>query len=288
METYKKKIIILTKTGSSGQGFKGSVQLLRLNDEIKITVDVISKDKSRLKDLIWLFSTSKTYLKESFTDSFRFIKTFSNSYDFERGASFLIFSKSLNEIVSYGHIGEPLITLNNAEDFLIKEDKNITIDYDDEIIATEDYYKIEENELLRDEIKSVRVESEEKVKEGESEKKFSLNEKDFSSFKSNRYYEKIENKLKELFSTHPKCDDLKKTIKNGKFIKINYDDDRYYVVGITYEQGVPAYLAYGVKGIYGNKPLNFENSKFVPVSPFNLLGEGYYLIFQDLDSGEKV
>lgn len=285
MEIYKKKIIILNKVENKGQGYKGSVLLLRLNDTIKITVDVLSKDSSETENLIWLFSTDKEYLLEPFLHSFRFTKTLPIAFDFDFGASFFIFDTLGGEIISHGEIGSPLITLKTAKDyFLVKKPIE---EYDDEIIATENYYK-KEDELLRDEIKSVRDESEKEDKERKDAKKFSFNETDFSPFKSNRYYQKIESKLNELFSTHPKSEELSKTLSNGKFVKIKYDGDRYYLVGLIYDGEEPSYLAYGVKGVYGNTPNNFDMGKFVPVSPFDLQGEGYYLIFQDLDSGERV
>ena len=107
--------------------------------------------------------------------------------------------------------------------------------------------------------------------------------------KEPEYYTSIKEKLIPLFSKYPSIDALTAIIPHSKWIKIPFGNNNHYAVGTIKESGFIKYLVYGVPGFYSSKPKGFErNSRFIPLSLFNLLGEGYWCVFQEADSGKQV
>ena len=183
--------------------------------------------------------------------------------------------------------------------------------YDDEQIATENYFRfsdegegersVEEErasesvgdfqtdekgkeefceEIKLGEEKSKRV-SEERVKERQEKTDEREEEKADEVF-----YYKIEKRLNQTFADYPREENLCSMVKNSKWVKVTSSDGKSYVVGVIKENGLPKYVCYGVLGNYLEKPTSLKGyASFIPFSPFDKKGEGYWVMFQDAIKG---
>jgi hypothetical protein len=101
------------------------------------------------------------------------------------------------------------------------------------------------------------------------------------------FYQNVKERLEDLFIIHPREVELEKIIPDSKWVKIKYDGEDYYVVGTLADNGVVAYLSYGVPGIKDVPPpkLATEISDWLPVENMPSPYQGYWLIFQDATNG---
>lgn len=118
-----------------------------------------------------------------------------------------------------------------------------------------------------------------------------LKQEVFAPFRFNRgenFYQNIRFRLEEIMTINPECRELEKIIPDSKWVKVYYDEDEYYVVGILTEDGEVTYLGYGVPGVEGIRPPKEaeELCDFLPVSGGE--EEGYWLMFQNSKNGELV
>lgn len=107
---------------------------------------------------------------------------------------------------------------------------------------------------------------------------------------SHPFYALIAEQLDELFETYPEEPILKNLIDNSKWIKIKKDDNKYYVVGIIFEDNDIKYICYGVPGNYNNEPpieLK-EYSQWMPTDISNPYDNGYWVMYQDANTGENI
>ena len=167
--------------------------------------------------------------------------------------------------------------------------------YDDEKIADENYY-LNKSEVIKDEKLLLRPsafssdgESDKKKEDEKKEDKTFGDEKDNIIFDEKRpFYLTVKEELDKLFSSYQREDSLKVSIPSGDFIKVTYGENEYYVVGIIREKNLPKYICYGIPSVYQTTPPEALKgiSSFIPVSVFDLKGEGYFMIFQDAITGE--
>ncbi len=100
------------------------------------------------------------------------------------------------------------------------------------------------------------------------------------------FYEKNKDGLDTLFSRHKRYETLEKLLPGSRWVKIDYDGGgRYYVVGVTED-----YLCYGVPAIYSPSPPKELKGycQWLPKNSLEPRGEGFWIIFQDLASGETL
>ncbi len=103
------------------------------------------------------------------------------------------------------------------------------------------------------------------------------------------FYMGIRDKLDELFVINPAEKQLTALIPNSDWIKINYDEEDYYVVGKLRENNKTILIGYGVPGKKTATPPKIadEIASYLSVdgiSPY----DGYWLIFQNADTGKIV
>ena len=79
---------------------------------------------------------------------------------------------------------------------------------------------------------------------------------------------------------------LQNLILDSKFYPVE-NAKRPYYFGVIYLSGAPAYLAYAVTGDIGDIPKGFECAKFIPNDYFDKSG-GYYLLLQDALTGKSI
>lgn len=102
------------------------------------------------------------------------------------------------------------------------------------------------------------------------------------------FYQNVKERLDDLFEIHPRETELEKVVPDSRWVKIKYDGDDYYVVGSLSDNGVVAYLAYGVPGVQEVPPprLASDISDWLPVPNLPSPYQGYWLIFQDASNGK--
>lgn len=170
--------------------------------------------------------------------------------------------------------------------------------YDDEAVATENYYEAEAGENEND---GIQFKNElpyfgGKKEEGkESADAYGAqNEEDFRDgeeySESRPYYLTVKEELNEIFSKFPEETSLKKLFPDSEFSRVNYSADKFYVVGLIKESGEEKYICYGVPGAYSeNAPEELAPyCSFIPVSIFDLSGDGYWMMFQSATTGECI
>lgn len=108
----------------------------------------------------------------------------------------------------------------------------------------------------------------------------------FSANKGENFYRNIRARLEEIMTANPREEELEKLIPESKWVKVFYDDEEYYVVGILSEAGEVTFLAYGVPGIEGIKPPKEAEELCDFLAIPGTVGEGYWLMFQNAKNGD--
>ena len=180
-----------------------------------------------------------------------------------------------------------------------KREENVQclIDYDDDAIADVNYYENDQKgekenaTVCEQDVSSFNANFKNDAQE-ENEcpsSRYETSPCNAEQQKEPEYYRSIKEKINSLFSKYPPIDALTAIIPHSKWVKIPFSAPKHYAIGTIKELGVIRYLVYGVPGFYSTKPKGFErNSCFIPLSPFNLLGEGYWCVFQEADSGKQI
>jgi hypothetical protein len=169
--------------------------------------------------------------------------------------------------------------------------------YDDEEVATENYYEVKEDERIEptktDE--NARTQSATESKNTEERANSTANgdaSSIFTPFGKNPdgYYLSIKRELEELFSKYPQDTTLCGAFSHSEWVRLKgTKEDPQYLVGALFEEGKARYICYALYA--ENKDAPPEEIKnvctFVPVSPL-LTAKGFFVIFQSAASGECV
>ncbi len=101
------------------------------------------------------------------------------------------------------------------------------------------------------------------------------------------YYSSVKNKVDELFVVHPAEETLSALIPDSEWVKVRYDGEDYYVVGrLRDDNGRVTYLGYGVPGVKEVRPPKVTDgvTTFLPEKEDS--DKGYWLFFQNAESGK--
>lgn len=103
------------------------------------------------------------------------------------------------------------------------------------------------------------------------------------------YYERVKEELDKIFSENPEEDCLKSTVPQSRWVKIEYAGG-YYLVGVVEERKKPKYICYGVPAKYSPYPPKelAGYCTFIPLSVFEMKGDGFWMLFQSAETGECV
>lgn len=118
----------------------------------------------------------------------------------------------------------------------------------------------------------------------------SLNNLEEEKIEEKSFYSEMKNQIDKIFENNPDEEYLQELLPNSKFVKVKLDDDNYYVLGLIYSDNELKYICYGVPGIYQKVPPR-ELSGFpiwFPLDQDKPEGFGYWLTYQDAESGESV
>ncbi len=215
-------------------------------------------------------------------------------------------TKKVNKIQSESCLVEEANKLDDNVQFIANDsDKEQKFQYNDEAVATENYYDKEDeirqklkvlegwdNDRLSNENVISNIREQEKEEKDQNCFNCIKDEGDFKPFQNyspeNPYYLTVKSHLDELFEKFNHVKELEKMFYNSNFIKIAYAEDKHYVVGLIKEDQKEKYICYGVPGEYSlNPPKELQGyCSFVPVSIFNLKGNGYWMMFQSAVTGE--
>lgn len=182
---------------------------------------------------------------------------------------------------------------NNGDHIEKDAYKPINEPYDDEIVATENYFAFTETTE-----KEITDDGNRKMESRDPDDLYREKTKEDRNFESDPpdgveptafhgdYYERIRGELEKTFTAFPEERELTNMIPNSKWVRIPFDENKYYVVGVLYEKEIPSYLCYGVPGKYGKRPEELERfCTFIPSSPFCLKNDGYWVLYQDAKTG---
>ena len=175
--------------------------------------------------------------------------------------------------------------------------------YNDEAVATENFYAADE--MIREKLDNIKELNYERIrnedddddyfrpkepKESEKNFDFSQNETHAGKSESDPYYATVKSELESIFDKHPAEEKLQNAIPGSRFAKVYYTEDKFYVVGVIKENGKEKYICYGIPSAYRETPPKelAGYCSFVPLSIFDLKGDGYFMMFQDAFTGKCV
>lgn len=105
------------------------------------------------------------------------------------------------------------------------------------------------------------------------------------------FYDEIKGQLSLLFERYPEETFLNEIIPNSKWVKVDYENNgQYFVIGLMYEENEVAYVCYGMPGEYSvTPPREFAGlSQWLPLDPEKPNELGYWIMYQDAQTGENV
>ncbi len=186
-------------------------------------------------------------------------------------------------------------------------DEQVIKQYNDEAVATVNYFELDQE--LNDKLNQIKNKENEELsnangdatdfRQEEKEKirdrtDFLSNEEDLFAGEVKKdtrpFYITAEQELKTLFEKFPRYDNLKCYFPDSTWVKINYDNDRFYIVGLIKEDKKEKYICYGVPSPYSPEPPKELKGycTFIPLSIFDMQGEGFWMMFQDAVTGECI
>lgn len=183
--------------------------------------------------------------------------------------------------------------INNEQQIESPSENTTQTFYDDEAVATENYF---DEEFLNDTDENART-FDCGEQEKEKEKRFSdgvQNEKSVNCGEKytidNPYFDHVRDEVNDVLEKFPSESALSSAIPFSKWAKVNYSDDKYYVVGVVTDGKKEKYICYGVPGNFSEYPPEQLAGfcSFVPSSIFIPDGNGYWMMFQDAITGECI
>ena len=185
-----------------------------------------------------------------------------------------------------------------------KEDVLQNTPYDDEAVATENYYSLNDeicdkiclikecdNAFLRNKDGVFNEQCQAQTEKSQTTTNCIQDETSDNSSKNckNRecYFNTVKNELEKLFLRFSPEPNLCALFADSKFVKVNYSNNKYYAVGLIKENGKEKYICYGVPAKFSTTPPETlkDCACFIPISVFDLKGDGYWMMFQDANTG---
>ncbi|MBQ8323079.1 MAG: hypothetical protein IJX91_03850 [Clostridia bacterium] len=169
--------------------------------------------------------------------------------------------------------------------------------YDDETVATENYYREEENgqngvSETREDARAESAGEEQDAEAGTDPAENGDADDVLHAFKteSDGYYLSVKSEIDELMKNYPRDDTLKGAFSCSEWVRVKGEEgDPQYLVGVVYEDGTARYVCYALATENKDDPPEEIGrvSTFVPASPFDER-KGFFVIFQSAATGECV
>ncbi len=173
------------------------------------------------------------------------------------------------------------------------------IGYDDETVATENYYRKEngEDECFENEKPCAHAYAESGDQEQTpQERENAATNGDAEDVRnpfttdSDGYYRAVKGEIDALFAKYPADDSLKEIFAYSEWVRIQGEEGRAeYLVGVIYDDLKAKYICYALPAADRNYPPEEirEICTFVPSSAFTDK-EGFFVIFQSCSTGECI
>lgn len=103
------------------------------------------------------------------------------------------------------------------------------------------------------------------------------------------YYEQVGDQIEKLFSEGVREEKLEKLMPMTKWVKVDFSGDgRAYVVGLIGDR--PDFICYGLPAKFSSDPPEElgDGCSWLPLDVLDPHGSGYWLLYQDADTGETV
>ena len=178
-----------------------------------------------------------------------------------------------------------------------KKEEVFIAQYDDETVASNNYYEEKENEQCTNPKSSENAHAKSEDKESGEETGLHASENGDADCvlhpfakNSDGYYLSVKQELEELFAKHPEDHTLDGAFSCSRWARIKgTKENPEYLVGVLYDDGKALYICYALKAENKNEPP--EEIKhvcsFVPQSVYEE-EKGFFVIFQSAASGECV
>lgn len=177
--------------------------------------------------------------------------------------------------------------------------------YDDEAVATENYFLIDDKINIKlDKIKEFdreRISDENELSDSSNKTEKEVNQTDANllsdetascSCQSQQtdYYLTVKDGLERIFASFTSETPLRNLFPDSRWARITYSKDKYYVVGVIKEMGSEKYICYGIPDKYSKTPPKELDGYcvFVPLSKDERQGDGYWMMFQDAKTGNCI
>ncbi len=100
------------------------------------------------------------------------------------------------------------------------------------------------------------------------------------------FFERNSAQIEKLMNSFERFSAMEKMIPGSRFVKINYDKKRYYIVGVIGRD----YICYGVPSMYSSVPPEMFDgyARWLPFNADFPHGEGFWMMYQDGISGETL
>ena len=104
------------------------------------------------------------------------------------------------------------------------------------------------------------------------------------------YYDQVRADLDALFERYPAEEELAKSIPLSRWAKIAFGEGKHYAVGVIRDETRVRYICYGVPAERRGEPPDALKKwcSFLPLSVFDMNGKGYWMMFQDAETGACV
>ncbi len=203
-------------------------------------------------------------------------------------------------------VQDPPATDTPNKEFPSQKNDTVKAFYDDEAVATTNFYEFDQQlpppvNIKENDDDTLRIPNVQTIDSREEETEiirsaadFFKNEADASRgeeySKEQPYFKSVEQDLEKIFDKYPKDDRLKGLFPKSRWAQINYSADKYYIVGVIKERAKEKYICYGVPAVYSKTPPKELKGycTFIPLSIFDLSGDGFWMMFQDAISGECI
>ena len=101
------------------------------------------------------------------------------------------------------------------------------------------------------------------------------------------FYERIADKIDELFSRGERDETLEKLLPQTKWVRVDYTETKRFFVGLIGEK--PDYVCYALPGSFAVPvPAYLGEASFLPLDSLDPEGKGYWLLYQNADDGSSV
>lgn len=109
------------------------------------------------------------------------------------------------------------------------------------------------------------------------------------SLNEDSFYARVKLQIDNLFKQNEVDEILQDIIPNGKFCKVKMEEG-YYVFGVIYDDNLPQYICYGIPALKkGEQQKDVQGfSQWLPLDLNDEEGKGYWISYQDANSGENI